>query len=63
MHRRVQVQVVDAGRRRHRGGEPALLEPSVKPLVQQILLKGVPDASTFTSGMLTGGIQGSYPWA
>jgi peptide/nickel transport system substrate-binding protein len=30
------------------------------PLVKQILLKGVPDVSSFTSGMLTGGIQGSY---
>jgi peptide/nickel transport system substrate-binding protein len=30
------------------------------PLVQSILLKGVPDVSSFTSGMLTGGIQGSY---
>jgi peptide/nickel transport system substrate-binding protein len=30
------------------------------PLVQQILLKGVPDVSSFTSAMLTGGIQGSY---
>ena len=30
------------------------------PVVQQILLKGVPDVSSFTSGMLTGGIQGSY---
>jgi peptide/nickel transport system substrate-binding protein len=30
------------------------------PLVKQILLKGTPDVSSFTSGMLTGGIQGSY---
>ena len=30
------------------------------PLVKSILLKGVPDVSSFTSGMLTGGIQGSY---
>jgi peptide/nickel transport system substrate-binding protein len=30
------------------------------PLVQQILLKGAPDVSSFTSAMLTGGIQGSY---
>jgi peptide/nickel transport system substrate-binding protein len=30
------------------------------PVVQQILLKGVPDVSTFTSGLLTGGIQGAY---
>jgi peptide/nickel transport system substrate-binding protein len=40
---------------------PNYWQPSVKPLVQQIILKGVPDSSTFTSGMLTGGIQGSYP--
>jgi peptide/nickel transport system substrate-binding protein len=32
----------------------------IKPLVKQITLKGVPDTSTFTSGMLTDGIQGSY---
>jgi peptide/nickel transport system substrate-binding protein len=31
-----------------------------KPLVQQITLKGVPDTSVLTSGMLTGGIQGNY---
>ncbi|MHB1431850.1 MAG: ABC transporter substrate-binding protein [Streptosporangiaceae bacterium] len=30
------------------------------PLVKQIILKGVPDATTFTSGMLTGAIQGSF---
>ena len=30
------------------------------PLVKQILIKGAPDVSSFTSGMLTGGIQGSY---
>lgn len=33
------------------------------PLVQQITLKGVPDTTTFTSGMLTGAIQGSYVFA
>ncbi len=31
-----------------------------KPLVQQITLKGVPDTSTLTSGLLTNGIQGNY---
>jgi peptide/nickel transport system substrate-binding protein len=31
-----------------------------QPLVRQILLKGAPDVSSFTSGMLTGAIQGSY---
>jgi peptide/nickel transport system substrate-binding protein len=39
---------------------PDYWQGSTKPLVQQITLKGVPDTSTFTSGMLTGGIQGSY---
>jgi peptide/nickel transport system substrate-binding protein len=34
--------------------------PAVHPLVSQIVLKGVPDITTFTSGMLTGAIQGSY---
>ena len=33
---------------------------AVKPLVKQIVIKGVPDAASFTSGMLTGAIQGSY---
>jgi peptide/nickel transport system substrate-binding protein len=35
-------------------------QPSVKPLVGQILLKGVPDTTSFTSGMITGAIQGAY---
>jgi peptide/nickel transport system substrate-binding protein len=39
---------------------PHYWDSSVKPLVQQIVLKGTPDISSFTSGMLTGGIQGSY---
>ncbi|HEY3903362.1 MAG TPA: ABC transporter substrate-binding protein [Streptosporangiaceae bacterium] len=30
------------------------------PLVQQITLKGVPDTTTFTSGLITGAIQGGY---
>jgi peptide/nickel transport system substrate-binding protein len=34
--------------------------PAVKPLVKQIVIKGVPSAASFTSGMLTGAIQGSY---
>jgi peptide/nickel transport system substrate-binding protein len=33
---------------------------SVHPMAQQIVIKGVPDPTTFTSGMLTGAIQGSY---
>jgi peptide/nickel transport system substrate-binding protein len=39
---------------------PHYWNPGVKPVVQQILIKGVPDVSSFTSGLLTGGIQGSY---
>ena len=33
---------------------------SVHPMVQQFVIKGVPDATSFTSGMRTGAIQGSY---
>jgi peptide/nickel transport system substrate-binding protein len=39
---------------------PHYWNPSVHPLVDQIIIKGVPDLASFTSGMLTGGIQGSY---
>lgn len=39
---------------------PNYWNPAVKPLAKQIVLKGVPDAASFTSGMLTGAIQGSY---
>jgi peptide/nickel transport system substrate-binding protein len=39
---------------------PHYWNPAVKPVVQQILLKGVPDVSSFTSGLLTDGIQGAY---
>jgi peptide/nickel transport system substrate-binding protein len=39
---------------------PHYWNPAVKPLVQQIVIKGVPDAASFNSGMLTGAIQGSY---
>jgi peptide/nickel transport system substrate-binding protein len=39
---------------------PHYWNSSVKPLVKQILLKGAPDISSFTSAMLTGAIQGSY---
>src|SRR5215470_11957492 len=35
---------------------PHYWQGNTKALVQQITLKGVPDTSTFTSGMLTGGI-------
>jgi len=33
---------------------------SVHPMVAQIVIKGVPDPTSFTTGMLTGAIQGSY---
>ena len=39
---------------------PHYWNTSVKPLVKQIVIKGVPSAASFTSGMLTGAIQGSY---
>ena len=39
---------------------PRYWNSSVKPRVKQILLKGAPDISSFTSAMLTGAIQGSY---
>jgi peptide/nickel transport system substrate-binding protein len=39
---------------------PHYWNSSVKPHVEQILLKGAPDISSFTSAMLTGAIQGSY---
>jgi len=47
------------------GGVTAVVNPhywnsAVKPLVKQIVIKGVPSAASFTSGMLTGAIQGSY---
>ena len=43
---------------------PNYWNSSVKPaLVKQITIKGVPDASAFTSAMLTNGIQGSYYFA
>jgi peptide/nickel transport system substrate-binding protein len=34
--------------------------PAVKPLVQQIVLKGVASDATLTSGLTTGAIQGTY---
>jgi peptide/nickel transport system substrate-binding protein len=39
---------------------PNYWNKSVHPMVQQIVIKGVPDATSFTSGMLTGAIGGSY---
>ncbi len=34
--------------------------PSVRPLVGQITLKGVPSIAALTAGLLTGAIQGDY---
>jgi peptide/nickel transport system substrate-binding protein len=42
---------------------PHYWNPSVHPLVDQIIIKGAPDIASFTSGMLTGAIQGSYTFA
>ncbi len=42
---------------------PHYWNPSVHPLVDQITIKGAPDISSFTSGMLTGAIQGDYAFA
>lgn len=39
---------------------PHYWNPSVHPMAQKILLKGVPDTSSLTSGMITGGIQGTF---
>ena len=39
---------------------PHYWNPSVHPLVGQITIKGAPDVAAFTSGMLTGAIQGAY---
>jgi peptide/nickel transport system substrate-binding protein len=35
-------------------------DSAVHPMVGQIVIKGVPDPTSLTSGMLTGAIQGSY---
>ena len=40
--------------------DPHYWNSAVKPLAKQIVIKGVPSAASFTSGMLTGAIQGSY---
>ena len=39
---------------------PHYWNPSVHPLAGQITLKGVPDVSSLTAGLLTGAIQGDY---
>jgi peptide/nickel transport system substrate-binding protein len=41
---------------------PHYWNPAVHPLVQQILIKGVPDITAFTAAMETGAIQGSYTY-
>jgi peptide/nickel transport system substrate-binding protein len=42
---------------------PGYWNKSVHPMVQSILLKGVPDTAAFTSGMQTGAISGAYTYA
>ena len=39
---------------------PHYWNPAVHPLVGQITLKGVPDITSLTAGLLTGAIQGDY---
>jgi peptide/nickel transport system substrate-binding protein len=39
---------------------PHYWDPSVRPLVGKITLKGVPDVTSLTAGLLTGEIQGDY---
>ena len=39
---------------------PHYWNPSVHPLVGQITIKGVPDVTSLTAGLLTGAIQGDY---
>jgi peptide/nickel transport system substrate-binding protein len=39
---------------------PGYWSPSVHPLVGQITIKGVPDITSLTEGLLTGAIQGDY---
>jgi peptide/nickel transport system substrate-binding protein len=41
---------------------PHYWNPAVHPLVQQILIKGVPDVATLTAALETGAIQGSYSY-
>src|SRR5689334_8938766 len=36
---------------------------NTRPLVKQILIKGVPDISSFTSGLQTGAVDGAYTYA
>ena len=39
---------------------PSYWQPSVKPLVSQIIIKGVASDTTLTAGLTTGAIQGTY---
>jgi peptide/nickel transport system substrate-binding protein len=39
---------------------PHYWDPSVRPLVGQITIKGVPETTSLTAGLLTGAIQGVY---
>ena len=60
MHRRLQAKSFVPG-----VGVTAVLTPTTGTprstrRCQKILLKGVPDTSSFTSGVITGGIQGGY---
>jgi ABC-type transport system substrate-binding protein len=46
---------------------PHYWNPAVHPLIGQITIKGAPDISTLTAGLLSGAIQGttasaSRPW-
>lgn len=42
--------------------DPNYWDPSVKPHVGSILIKGVPDISVFTSGLQTGAIDGAFSY-
>ena len=61
VHRRVHAQVLDTrGWAWSRSATRTTGIPSVHPLVGQITLKGVPDITSLTAGLLTGAIQGDY---
>lgn len=42
---------------------PGYWDSSVRPLAREITLKGTPDVSSLTSGLLTGAIGGTYTYA
>ena len=60
MHRRYKYKSWSPGVGVTAVRNPHYWNPAVHPLVEKILLKGVPDTSSFTSGLMTGGIQGGY---